>query len=109
MENKVPSHLKEKYKKSAEELKNALKSDDTDKIKECTENLTKVMHEISSEIYKTPSYNYGQGAHAGESCSTNEGEYQNEENKGKEKQNNGTNGKGTTNGKTVDAEYRVVE
>jgi len=109
MGDKIPSNLKEKFKKSAEELKNALKSDDIDKIKECSDELTKVMHEISSEIYKTSTQTYGQGAHAGETCSTCDGrEYGQEETTGKDKPKNG-NGKSANEGKTVDAEYRVVE
>ncbi len=102
MGDKVPSSLKEKFQNAAKELREALKGDDTELVKRKADELTKVMHEISAEIYKT---SQGGANDAGTTANHANSEDSGVSAKEAEVHTGSANG----NGKTVDAEYRVVE
>jgi molecular chaperone DnaK len=54
---KIGSDLKKKIEDAAAAVKEALKGDDTDKMKSATEDLNKVIQEASAEMYKAASAN----------------------------------------------------
>ncbi|HAA89616.1 MAG: Chaperone protein DnaK [Thermoanaerobacterales bacterium 50_218] len=86
--DKVTSQETEQVNKAKEELRKALEGNDVNEIKQKTENLTKVLYDITSRIYQQT----GQQAAAGGGGTTGAA--------------GGTTG---SQGKTVDADYKVVD
>jgi len=75
-------------------LKKALETNDTEKIKEATEKLTKVFYDMSEQLYKNANPNGAQGAGVDPNAATGEGT------------DNGANG---DNGNVYDADYKVED
>lgn len=87
LKDKMTEDEKEKVKREIENTKEAIKSDDVDKINKAVDNLTKAFYDISSRLYQQSS-SQGQGAETGQ---------------------NQTNSSANDDGKTVDADYKVVD
>ncbi len=86
--DKVTAQETEQVNKAKEELRKALEGNDINEIKQKTENLTKVLYDITSRIYQQT----GQQAAAGGGGTTG-----------------ATGGTTGSQGKTVDADYKVVD
>ena len=57
--DKISSEEKAKIQTEIDSTKSALETNDTDKIKEATEKLTKVFYEMSEQLYKNANPNAG--------------------------------------------------
>src|SRR5699024_8290638 len=60
--DKISSEEKSKVETEIENTKKALETNETDKIKEATEKLTKVFYEMSEQLYKNANPNGAAGA-----------------------------------------------
>ena len=89
--DKISGEEKSKIETEIESTKKALESNDTEKIKEATEKLTKVFYEMSEQLYKNANPNAG--ANPGE----NPGE------------NAGADSSQDANGNVYDADYKVED
>ena len=71
-----------------------METNDTEKIKEATEKLTKVFYDMSEQLYKNANPNGAQGAEVNPNAASGEGT------------DNGANG---DNGNVYDADYKVED
>ena len=62
--DKISAEEKAKVETEIDNTKKALETNDTEKIKEATEKLTKVFYEMSEQLYKNANPNGAQGADA---------------------------------------------
>ena len=90
--DKISGEEKAKVETEIENTKKALETNDTEKIKEATEKLTKVFYEMSEKLYKTANPNGGTGAEGTTDANQGAGEEQN-----------------ANDGKVYDADYKVEE
>lgn len=89
LKDKMNEDEKEKIKKEIENTKEAIKSDDADKINKAVDDLTKAFYDVSSRLYQ-------------QSAQTQN------ENKGQDQKQEKSSNK-SDDGKTVDADYKVVD
>ena len=92
--DKISGEEKAKVETEIENTKKALETNDTEKIKEATEKLTKVFYDMSEQLYKNANPNGAQGAGVDPNTAAGEGT------------DNGANG---NNGNVYDADYKVED
>jgi molecular chaperone DnaK len=111
MGDKVSGDEKEKVKSAIEKLKDALKADDAERIKAASEELTTSLHGITTKMYQQAGaqaaeeqrQRAGTGPQAPPGGSEEGGEDAGEEQGGERKK------KRPDDGKTVDAEYKIID
>ena len=94
--DKISAEEKSKVETEIDNTKKALETNDTEKIKEATEKLTKVFYDMSEQLYKNANPNGAQGVdpNAASGAGTNNGSDANN---------------GGDNGNVYDADYKVED
>ena len=93
--DKISGEEKAKVETEIDNTKKALETNDTEKIKEATEKLTKVFYDMSEQLYKNANPNGAQGAGVDPNATNEAGN------------DNGNNG--GDNGNVYDADYKVED
>ena len=93
--DKISGEEKSKVESEIESTKKALETNDTEKIKEATEKLTKVFYEMSEQLYKNANPNAGAEGTA--------------ENTTADGENANSDANSNNNGNVYDADYKVED